>query len=89
MIVVLLDLRVELVAHLLVDAHPQVAAVGEHVALVHKREHLLFAVALARDLVGVLHTALDHRSRVLHDLRGDFQRGALLGHAADAGVDAA
>jgi len=54
-VVVLLDFRIVRVAHLLVHAHPEITAVGEHVALVHQGEHLLLAVAAPGVLVGVLH----------------------------------
>src|ERR1019366_2834788 len=88
-VIVLLDLGIEFVAEFLVHADPQIAGVGEHVALVHEGQHLLLAVALAGQLVGVLHTALDDGPRVGHHLDGGLQRGALVGDAADAGVDAA
>ena len=88
MIIVLLDVGKFLVAHFLVGAHPEVAAVGQDVALVDESEHFL-AVAPPGIFIGVAQTTVHHGAAIDHDLRGDFQRGALLHRAAHAGINAA
>ncbi len=83
-VVVLLDLWIELVTHLFVHAHTQIPAVGEHVALVNKRQHLLLALVgdLAFDRAVLLSDAYDYPKNTASRLLSSLPPGtAELDHA--------
>ena len=94
MVVVALELGVLLRAHLFKSAVPEVAAVGEYIPFVDKRDRffrvfLVLRVALPLQLEGILEAAVYSAAVVHHQLRGDLLARAHARCAAVARVNAA